>query len=331
MPGRASPVSRVGTERAGGRPGREGTTAPRFQALDAVAGEQRVPGAGHAPLLADRPRRPCCFISLPVAVPDSTRPVDRPSGDGGMRPGEERRGRSSARLDVTASNPAAPGSRLATFKRLYRWFNLTLVQQGLWPLLILLAGAPLVRPGVAPWPWLLAAIAAPALAAGLAGLAVAQQPGLLAPAADAAVGPARPEPVRQQVRLLLFGLAGVLAVARVLLAPEIATVGFLLFGIVDVLAFQLIHFGVVARSFTAPDQGQAAAVGLFGIAWGLRELFLAGVGVGNADLGLSFGGGLVIGLAVGLLSRGLRRWPGGFWPAAAGHWLLIYLIAGFIT
>lgn len=234
------------------------------------------------------------------------------------------RDRLTARLDATPSTPALPGSRFAGFRRLYRWLNLTLIQQGLWPLLIVLAGAPAVRPALAPVPWDLAATGAPALAALLALLYVRQQPGGLAPA-----GGAPANLLKDQARLLLFGVAVALAVARIVIGPALSTAEYLLFGVADVLAFQLIHFGVVAGAFVESDRGQAAAVLLFGLAWGLRELFLAGVGVGNADLGLAFAGGLAVGLAVGLLSRLLRFWPGGFWAAAAGHWLLIYLVFGF--
>lgn len=257
-----------------------------------------------------------------------------------MTPTKSWRDRVRARLDATPTTPAQPGSRFASFRRLYRWLNLTLVHQGVWPLLIILVGAPLVRPPAATFPWQLAATGAPALAALAAALYLAQRPGGLA----AANGPAPPAPasgtrdtmsvpamLRSQAALLLYGVTLVLAVARLLIGPVVPTGSYLLFGVADVLAFQLIHFGVVAGSFEEPDLGQAAAILLFSLSWGLRELFLAGVGVGNAELGLAFGGGIAVGLVTALISRGLRRWPGGFWAGAAGHWLLIYLVFGFIA
>lgn len=257
-----------------------------------------------------------------------------------MTPTKSWRDRVRARLDATPTTPAQPGSRFAAFRRLYRWLNLTLVHQGVWPLLILVAGAPLVRPPAATFPWQLAATGAPALAALAAALYLSQRPGGL----DAANGPAAASPtaipadrdslpamLRGQVGLLLFGVTLVLAVARLLIGPVVPTGSYLLFGIADVLAFQLIHFGVVAGSFKEADLGQGAAILLFSLSWGLRELFLAGVGVGNAELGLAFISGLAVGLVVALISRGLRRWPGGFWAGAAGHWLLVYLVFGFIA
>ena len=252
------------------------------------------------------------------------------------------RDRLTAGAESRPSGPAAPGSRFASFRRLYRWLNLTLVHQGVWPLLILLASAPALRPPVAPFPWQMAATGAPTVAALLALLYVAQRP------SDPSVTPAPPSMggsagspgaagtvpalLQSQARLLLFGVAAALAAARLVIGPSGPTAAYLLFGLADVLAFQLIHFGVVAGAF-GPDQqdvGQAAAILLFGLSWGLRELFLAGVGVGGAELGPAFVGGLAVGLIVALISRLLRRWPGGFWAAAAGHWLLIYLFFGFI-
>lgn len=243
----------------------------------------------------------------------------------------------TARPKNGPGGPAAPGSRVASFRRLYRWLNLTLVHQGAWPLLILLAAAPAVRPPAAPFPWQVAATGAPAIAALLALLYLAQRPSQPEhPPAD------RPPSsqnwgtggavamLQTQARLLLFGVAAALAVARLVIGPPGPTAAYLLFGLADVFAFQVIHFGVVAGSFAEEDVGQAAAILLFSLSWGLRELFLAGVGVGGAELGPAFAGGLAVGLIVALLSRLLRRWPGGFWAAAAGHWLLIYLFFGFI-
>jgi hypothetical protein len=256
-----------------------------------------------------------------------------------MTPTKSWRDRVRARLDATPTTPAQPGSRFASFRRLYRWLNLTLVHQGVWPLLIVLMGAPLVRPPAAQFPWQLAATGAPALAAIAAALYLTQRPGGLAAAngpgvaarTDVSLDTASvPAMLRGQVTLLLFGVTLVLAVARLLIGPVLPTGSYLLFGVADVLAFQLIHFGVVAGSFEEADLGQAAAILLFSLSWGLRELFLAGVGVGNAEIGLAFGGGLAVGLVLALISRGLRRWPGGFWAGAAGHWLLVYLVFGFI-
>ncbi len=250
--------------------------------------------------------------------------------------------------------------RLAGFRRLYRWLNLSLVHQGLWPLLLVLAAAPAVSVAATPLPWYLARLAGPALAALLATVYLAQRPGDPNLARSTAIDPdqvwsaadsprpvqaatASPGPVRAaatdpgarlavarlQVGQALAGIAIALAVARLVVGPTDSVAKLLAFGVADVLAFQLVHFGVVARSWPDAEAGAYAAVGLFAASWGLRELFLAAAGGVPADLPLAFVGGAVVGLAIGVLSWLLRRWPGGFWPAAAAHFTLVYLVAGF--
>lgn len=221
-------------------------------------------------------------------------------------------------------------ARLAGFRRLYRWLNLTLIHQGLWPLLLVMAGAPAVPLAATLISWYLARLAGPALAALLAAVYLAQKP------SGARV--ARPSPddsgrrlavARLQAGQALAGIALTLAVARLLVGPTESVAKLLTFGVADVLAFQLVHFGVVARSWPDAEAAAYAAVGLFACSWGLRELFLAAAGGIPVDLPLAFGGGAAVGLAVGALSWLLRRWPGGFWPAASAHFIVVYLVAGF--
>src|SRR5215203_2614197 len=105
----------------------------------------------------------------------------RPSPPGRHSPvidevGETKRGERPA--------PAvALGERLVSFKRFYRWLNLTLVQQALWPLLVLLTAARGDSPEATPMPWYLARIGAPALAAALAFVYLRQAPPSQAPGA----------------------------------------------------------------------------------------------------------------------------------------------------
>jgi len=220
--------------------------------------------------------------------------------------------------------------RLAGFRRLYRWLNLTLVHQGLWPLLLVLTAAPATPPAATPLHWYPARIAGPALAALLAAVYLLQKPATSAPSPPDRIDPSgRLASLRLQAGQALAGITLTLVIARLLVGPPEPVAKLLAFGVADVLAFQLIHFGVVARSWPDPASGAAAAVGLFACSWGLRDLVLAAAGGAPADLALAFVGGAVVGLAVGLLSWLLRRWPGGFWPAAAAHFTLVYLVAGF--
>jgi hypothetical protein len=224
--------------------------------------------------------------------------------------------------------PLILSERLATFKRLYRWLNLTVIHQGLWPLLLVMTAAPAGPPEQIAMPWYLARIGAPALAAALAVVYLAQRP--VTPTAEGDGARESVSTLRGQVRLLLVGLPVMVAAARLVAEPEASVLKLILFGAADVLAFHLIHFGVVARSFPTRDQGQVAAVLLFALSWGLRDALLTGAGAAGGSFALAFASGLVLGLAVALLSSGLRRWPGGFWPAASTHWLVVYLIFGFV-
>ena len=232
-----------------------------------------------------------------------------------------------------------PIERLARFRRFSRWLNLTLVHQALWPLLVVLAAAPTAPPEALSWGWFGLRLAGPALAATLALLYLAQPPpGTASGAADPTAGPSEPaaakatDPIRAQARFLLIGLPIVVAAARLVAGPAEPAVKLLLFGLADVAAFQLVHFGVVARSYgaTDPAAGQAAAVLFFGASWGVREALLAGVEGGDTSIALAAASGVALGLLVGGASRALRRWPGGRLPAAAAHWLVVYLVFGFV-
>ncbi|MEA2525459.1 MAG: hypothetical protein QOF73_2686 [Thermomicrobiales bacterium] len=222
--------------------------------------------------------------------------------------------------------------RLAAFKRVYRWLNLTLVHQATWPLLLLLTSAPAVDPELTPMPWYLARVGAP-IAAALLALAYLRQRPL---GAAFTLSPSLQEPekgrrsaVAQQARFLLLGLPVMVAVVRLAVGPVEPAAKLMLFGLADVAAYHLIHFGVVARSYPDWAQGMGAATLLFAVSWGMHDALLTALGPSEASPALALVGGFVIGLAIALLSRAVRRWPGGLLPAAATHWLLIYLIFGF--
>ncbi len=57
------------------------------------------------------------------------------------------------------------GGLLSTLRRFSRWFNLTMIQQGMWPLLLLLTSAPAVDVRDTPTGWFVIRLAAPVLAA----------------------------------------------------------------------------------------------------------------------------------------------------------------------
>lgn len=262
----------------------------------------------------------------------------------GMPPDSERRravGRRASSMPRGARERERTFAvRLDLFKRFYRWLNLTLVQQGLWPLLVVLAAAPVGSVASTPLPWWLARAGAPALAAALAWVYLRQRPG--SDGGAAAVPPigatkADDVPAGGSGRRVLFagaawllpGLALMLAAARIVVGPAEPAVRLILFGVADVAAFQLIHFGVVRRSWRDDQAGTLAAIGLFGASWGLRAVFQGAATGRLLDPWLAFAGAAAAGLAVALLSWAVRRWMGGFWSAAAAHLVVVYLILGF--
>lgn len=235
--------------------------------------------------------------------------------------------------DRAVPGTVALGERLVSFKRFYRWLNLTLVQQAVWPLLVLLTSAHGAAPEHTPMPWYLARVAAPALAASLAWVYLRQRPVGDDPAAVAIDPAGRPDLAEgmlgAQLRLLALGLPAMLAVARLAVHPTDTTVKLLLYGAAEVAAFHLINFGVVARSYPRADQGWAAAVILLGLSWAIHDALLTGIGGEDGSMALAFASGLVLGWIVGAGALAVRESLGGFWPAAALHWFVVYLIFGF--
>ena len=224
--------------------------------------------------------------------------------------------------------------RLVAFKRVYRWLNLTAIHHAIWPLLLLLTTAPSAPVEHLPPGWYALRLAGPALAAALALFYLAQPPLYVSPPLAVPFE----EPGRQggshlqaQVRLALIGLTCMLAIGRFAVGPVGPVARLLLFGAADVAAFQLIHFGVVARTYRSSDQGRFAAIGLFALSWGMRDAIFVGIGGRGGSIELALLSGLLLGGTLALLSAGSRGWLGGFWPAAAAHWLIVYLVFGFVA
>jgi hypothetical protein len=232
---------------------------------------------------------------------------------------------------TTAGGQLVLSDRLATFRRTYRWLNLTLVQQATWPLLLLLASAPAGKPEEIPMPWYLLRLAGPTAAALLALVYLRQRP--LVPfdvEAEAEMIPVRSS-LAMQVRFLLIGLPVMVLAARLIAGPVEPVTKLALFGLADVAAYHLINFGVMARSFPDRERGIAAAILFFGLSWGIEAGLLTAFGPESASPVLAFFAGLAAGVVVALCCRGLQRWPGGLLTAPAVHWLVIYLIFGFVN
>lgn len=231
-----------------------------------------------------------------------------------------------------ASEVSLHGEGLSAFRRAYRWLNLTLVQHGVWPLLVIVFQAPATTIGLTPLPWFWIRAGAPLLAALLALAYLAQRPdGLPSDMTLRAVksGSERDRMLREQVTILAVGVAAAVFVLRLLQGPLIPVAKLGMFGLAEVAAYQAINFGLVGRT-TSHGFGQALPIVLFGLSWGLRDLFLAAASPAAENLLLSFGGGAAVGLAFGAVSWLFRLWPGGFLTASAFQFLTVYLVLGYV-
>jgi hypothetical protein len=238
------------------------------------------------------------------------------------------RTRTRAMVDSSLANEG-----LSTFRRAYRWLNLTLVQHGVWPLLVVVFSAPAVPIALTPLPWYWARLAAPVLATLLSLAYLAQRPqGLESDMALRTAGATseRDRRLREQATVLIIGVATAVAILRVLQGPFIPVLKLEAFGLADTAAYQVINFGVAGRSVSG-GVPEALPIALFGLSRGLRDLFLAAASPAAESLALSFAGGAAVGLAIGAVSFGLRRWPGGYLTATAMQFLIVYLVLGFLA
>jgi hypothetical protein len=244
------------------------------------------------------------------------------------RPQTSRRARWTA-----VASPSLANEGLAAFRRAYRGVNLTLVQQGLWPLLVVVLGAPWVPIGLTPLPWFWARLGGPLLAALLALAYLGQRPeGLAADLSrrGANVTSERDRRLREQATILIVGVTVAVAILRLLQGPVIPVMKLEAFGLADAVAYQAINFGVAGRSI-GNGWERAMPVVLFGLSWGVHDLFLAAASPQAESLVLTFGGSLVVGFIFGALSWALWRWPGGYLCPTAAQFLIVFLVLGFLA
>ena len=229
--------------------------------------------------------------------------------------------------------PSLANEGLSTFRRAYRWLNLTLVHHGVWPLLVVVFGAPAVPIALTPLPWYWTRLGAPLLATLLALAYLAQRPQGLPSEMEIRTAEStseRDRRVREQATILIVGVTFAVGLLRLLQGPFVPVLKLGAFGLADVAAYQAINFGVGGRA-ASTGLGPALPVGLFGLSWGLRDLFLAAASPAAESLSLTFVSGGAIGLVFGAISFLLRRWPGGYLTATALQFLIVYLVLGFLT
>ena len=231
-----------------------------------------------------------------------------------------------------ATPPSALANEESAFRRGYRWLNLTLVQTRD----LAAGGRGLGRAGGAGSGDAAALVLAAVGGAGAGGGVGAGVPGAAAGRVAERRGATRRggqgtsgSALREQFVILVVGVTTAVALLRLFVGPLMPVLKLEAFGVAQVAAYQAINFGVVGRS-SVPGWGQALPALLFGVSWGLQEVFGAAASPGAESLVLAFAGGGVLGLAFGGLSYGLRRWPGGYLTASALQFLLVYLVLGFL-
>jgi len=225
------------------------------------------------------------------------------------------------------------GGRLASLRRFTRWFNLTVLQQAVWPLMIVLFSAPQVNIEETPFGWYLTRIAGPLIAASLAALYCSRYLRRFwrgSPAADQVEGSSIPAGMlATQLRCALLGLPVAVAVMRLLVWPADEATKVIVFGMINVAAFHLIHFGVVPMFYADRAHGLQVGAVLFGVSWALHDGLLIALSNDGSWM-LALGAGLFLGWVVAAVSLLIRRWPGGALAAAAAHFLVVYLVFGFV-
>ena len=226
---------------------------------------------------------------------------------------------------------ALQGGSLQFLRKIYRWFNLSVIQHAVWPVLVALFAAPQVSVADTPWDWYLGRIAGPLLAFVLAlgYIRRAIGRGIETTALPSVWVPEAPGRIAQQARYLLIGLPIMVLIARMIAGPVDDVIRIAGLGLCTAAAFHAINFWIVPLGFPNGYRGLELGTVLFGVSWGLGDVLRVGSSSEGGNLLLAFLAGLTAGLLVAVACRGVRRWPGGTLSAPMAQWLVITLILGF--
>ncbi len=226
---------------------------------------------------------------------------------------------------------ALQGGSLQFLRKIYRWFNLTVVQHAIWPLLIAVFAAPQVAIEDTPWDWYIGRLAGPLLATllALAYIRRAAARGIEDTALPSLQVPAVPGRIAQQARYLFIGVPLMMLAARLLAGPVDEIIKIALLGFFMTTAYHTINFWIVPLGFPNGTRGIDIGTALFAVSWGFGDVLRVGSSADGGNLPIAFLAGLTAGLLVALVCRAIRRWPGGTFSAPAAQWLVITLIVGF--
>lgn len=228
---------------------------------------------------------------------------------------------------------ALQGGSLQFLRKIYRWFNLSVIQHAIWPVLVALLAAPQVAVADTPWDWYLGRIGGPLLAFVLAlgYIRRAVGRGIESTALPSVWTPGLPGALAQVARYFLIGLPVMVLAARLVGGPVDEVLKIALLGLATAAAYHAINFWIVPLGFPTGYRGLDIGTVLFGVSWGLGDVLRVGSSSTGGSLPIAFVAGLTVGLIVALVCRGIRRWPGGTLSAPMVQWLVITLILGFTT
>lgn len=219
--------------------------------------------------------------------------------------------------------------RSFVLRTLYTWLTLTILYLGIWPMLVIYAGAPAVSPEDTPLDWYQLRLLAPLLTAFAAGWLwwVSPVPTDTADRADV-IG------LLQRGRLwtqVLAFLAGMIVVIALFLLIEDASGGLRLLlvtlaesTVIGVIISGYLH-GALEMLLRA-RQAALAASALYAVTFAMRSLLAVTVQDTGGDLLVALGAGLLAGLLIGLTMAGLRAGSGSILPGILALWLLFLLL-----
>jgi len=220
---------------------------------------------------------------------------------------------------VPETGARASGWRVK-WRRFALWFNPTLIQNALWPVIAILAGFQLTSDALESWPRWIGGIVCTLIAIGLAVLLIRRN------AIPVAV-PSVPGTIPANFRLIAFGLPIMVLVTRLLTQDVASTVRIALAGLLTAIAYQLINMRIGAFVFDR----QVAVIGVFAASWAIHQVAWSIARDASGSLAWVMVGGLTAGALVAIVSLIINRWPGGTWTATALQWLLVTLVFGFTT
>ena len=214
-------------------------------------------------------------------------------------------------------------------RTLYTWLTLTILYLGVWPMLVIYAGAPGVDPEDTPLGWYQLRLLAPLLTALAAGWLWRASP---APTDTAArerfLALARRG--RLWPQLLLF-LAGTIAVvALFMLAEDLGGgVRLIMLTLVEAVVIGVVVSGYLHGALDMvlrPRRAALAVTGLYALTFGMRAMLAVTSQESGGDALVALLAALLAGLVAGLAAAGLRAASGSIVPGILALWLLFLLL-----